>query len=98
VKFLLQCILLFAALSFLSASNAMRTIIKGATREKKGDGTRQRVTASAKVPKDWHAFLTHSENKKELFAFLSQETEHTQVPDGKDIYITSGKFLSNLLF
>ena len=65
---------------------------------KRGDGTRQRVTASAKVLKDCHAFFTHSENKKELLALLSQETEHTEVPDGKDIYITSGKFLSNLLF
>ena len=72
--------------------------IKGSTREKRGDGTRQHVTASAKVLKDWHAFLTHSENKKELVAFLSQETEHTQFLDGKDIYITSGKLLSNLLF
>ena len=30
--------------------------IKGGTREKRGSGTRQRVTGSAKVPRDWQKF------------------------------------------
>ena len=31
------------------------------------------VTGQGKIPKDWKAFLNSSENKIELFAFLTDE-------------------------
>jgi len=40
-------------------------------REKRGTGTRQRVSAAAKVPGNWQKFLANVDNKKELFSFLS---------------------------
>uniref|UniRef100_UPI00358F24FE uncharacterized protein n=1 Tax=Myxine glutinosa TaxID=7769 RepID=UPI00358F24FE len=41
-----------------------RTSIKATTREKRGTGTRQRVSGSAKVPGNWQNFLANAENKK----------------------------------
>ena len=41
--------------------------IKATTREKRGKGTRQRVSGSAKVPGNWQDFLSNAENKKALF-------------------------------
>ena len=49
--------------------------IEGATREKRGDGTRQRVTASAKVLKDWHAFLTHSKQTGTVHISEAEEAD-----------------------
>ena len=45
--------------------------IKNATREKHGRGFRYTVSGQGKIPKDWKAFLNISENKIELFAFLT---------------------------
>ena len=64
--------------------------IKGGTREKRGTGTRQRVSGSAKVPRNWQEFLTNIDNKKELFSFLSQKIREGHFPGDKDVYITAG--------
>ena len=50
--------------------------IKNATREKHGRGFRYTVTGQGKIPKDWKAFLNISENKIELFAFLTVVVTH----------------------
>ena len=50
--------------------------IKNATREKHGRGFRYTVTGQVKIPKDWKAFLNISENKIELFAFLTDVVTH----------------------
>ena len=50
--------------------------IKNATREKHGKGFRYTVTGQGKIPKDWKAFLNISENKIELFAFLTDVVTH----------------------
>ena len=50
--------------------------IKNATREKHGRGFRYTVTGQGKIPKDWKAFLNFSENKIELFAFLTDVVTH----------------------
>lgn len=64
--------------------------IKGGTREKRGSGTRQRISGTAKVPRDWQAFLANEDNKTELFSFLSTAlVTNGQFPDDKDVYITA---------
>ena len=64
--------------------------IKGATREKRGTGTRQRVSGTARIPGNWQKFLANVDNKKELFSFLSKKITEGQFPDDKDVYITAG--------
>ena len=63
--------------------------IKGGTREKRGTGIRQRVSATAKVPMNWQKFLADIDNKKELFSFLSRKTTEEKITDGNHMYITS---------
>jgi len=64
--------------------------IKGGTREKRGTGTRQRVSGNAKIPGNWQQFLANVDNKKELFSFLSAKITEGHFPDDKDVYITAG--------
>ncbi len=47
-----------------------------------------RVTSSGNLPKDWRGFLRDSENKTELFHFLSKEMTSTEMLPGKDLYST----------
>jgi hypothetical protein len=54
--------------------------IKGGTREKRGTGTRQRVSDTAKIPENWQKFLANVDNKKELFSFLSKKDNRRTVP------------------
>eukprot|EP00745_Piridium_sociabile_P034704 TRINITY_DN5991_c0_g1_i13.p1 TRINITY_DN5991_c0_g1~~TRINITY_DN5991_c0_g1_i13.p1 ORF type:complete len:843 (-),score=177.10 TRINITY_DN5991_c0_g1_i13:511-3039(-) len=70
--------------------------IKGGTREKRGTGTRQRVSGTAKIPGNWQTFLANSDNKKELFSFLSKKVTEGQFPDDKDVYITAGDQVNHL--
>lgn len=70
--------------------------IKGDTREKRGSGTRQRVTGAAKVPGEWEQFLSNAENKKELFAYLSTETTELNIQENKVVYITHGDQVLNI--
>ena len=47
------------------------------------------------MPKKWNDFLRVSENKQELFAFITDKVSLTKVPEGKSIYVTSGKTAIN---
>ena len=64
--------------------------IKEQTREKRGTGLRKRVTSDAIVPTDFKKFLRVSENKTELFLFLSTEAMKicTLSDADKDLYLT----------
>lgn len=64
--------------------------IKGNTREKRGTGTRQRISGTAKIPGNWQNFLANIDNKKELFSFLSKKIAEEYFPDDKNVYITAG--------
>ena len=64
--------------------------LKASTREKRGKGTRKRTAPSTVMPKNWKDFLRVNENKTELFAFLSRQTVHLSVAEGKEIYATDG--------
>ncbi|KAG7166090.1 hypothetical protein Hamer_G019870 [Homarus americanus] len=65
--------------------------LESSARARRGSGTRRRVTADAKVPSNRNIdFLRHSDNKLELFNFLT-----TKVPKGtypsKEICVTHGQ-------
>ena len=47
--------------------------LKKSTRSNRGAGIRLRVTGNGLLPKDWLSFLRCSENKKELFPYISQQ-------------------------
>lgn len=66
--------------------------LKSTTREKRGTGTRRRVTPSSKLPKNWKSFLRVNENKTELFQFLAKELESTSV-ENKELYTTYGEYV-----
>lgn len=47
--------------------------LKESTREKRGTGTRRKVSGQAKLPANWIQFLRNSTNKTELFQFLTEK-------------------------
>lgn len=47
--------------------------LKGTTRGKRGPGLRRKVHSTSVAPTNWKSFLRSSENKTELFRFLSTE-------------------------
>ena len=56
--------------------------LKNTTREKRGTGLRRKVTTISTAPSNWKSFLRSSENKTELFRFLSKEiceTSHGEI-------------------
>lgn len=59
--------------------------IKRDTLEKRGTGSRQRISGTAKIPGNWQNFLANVDNKKEPFSFLSKK-----ITDDKNVYITAG--------
>ena len=65
--------------------------IKRGARNKRGSCIRVKVSAQAKIPKRWENFLRDSRNKEKLFSFLTECLSSIEVPDGKVIFITSGK-------
>ena len=64
--------------------------LKATTRAQRGKGARKRVLPSATIPQNWQTFLRSDENKKELFAFLSQQAGKIET-DGKQVIVTNGK-------
>lgn len=68
--------------------------LKESTREKRGDGIRRRVSSQAKLPGNWMDFLRVSQNKEELFSFLTSKVAEYESPPGKELYITSGNVFS----
>ena len=61
--------------------------IKGKTREKRGTGQRRRIESSNVIPKDWHGFLRNSDNKTDLYAFLSNSVLSIIEPNGKEVVV-----------
>ncbi len=64
--------------------------LKVFTREKRGHGVRRKVSGNAKFPSKFQDFLRDSNNKKELFEFLTQKVLDCDYPPDKQVYITSG--------
>jgi hypothetical protein len=64
--------------------------LKESTREKRGKGVRRKVSGQAKLPSDWMNFLRDSQNKGELFSYLSGKVADHRFPEGKVVYITLG--------
>lgn len=65
--------------------------LKEGTREKRGKGIRRKVTSHAKLPSNWKDFLRDSNNKSELFAFLTSKISQFIFPTNKTVYVTSGQ-------
>jgi len=65
--------------------------LKNATREKRGCGTRRRVSSSTRIPGNWPGFLRNNENKQELFRFLAHECVDYETEDDKTIYSTANE-------
>ena len=61
--------------------------IKGETREKRGSGQRRRIEGTTLIPKDWQSFLRNSENKTELYAFLSNSVLSLMEPGNKEVIV-----------
>ena len=49
-----------------------KSSLKGTTRNKRGEGVRQRVALGNKLPRNWSCFLRNSQNKQELFQLLAE--------------------------
>ena len=64
--------------------------IKESTREKRGTGIRRKVAGKTKLPGKWPDFLRDSNNKQELFTFLSDKIAAKHFPEGKEVIVTSG--------
>ena len=64
--------------------------LKGTTREKRGTGTRKRVSSSAVMLKNWNEFFRVGGNKTELFVFLSEDAACRPQDYGKELYATRG--------
>ena len=64
--------------------------IKESTRDKRGKGNRQEVAGKNKVPSNWVDFLHESENKKQLFSFLSCKLATMECGEGNYLVTTAG--------
>ena len=60
--------------------------LKNATREKRGCGTRRRVSSSTGIQGNWPGFLRNNENKQELFRFLAQKCVDYETEASKTTY------------
>eukprot|EP00732_Lithocolla_globosa_P000245 Lithocolla_globosa_v1_NODE_60_length_7376_cov_322.464554.p6 type:complete len:178 gc:universal NODE_60_length_7376_cov_322.464554:5474-6007(+) len=57
---------------------------------KSGESTRRKVEGSARLPRNFPAFLRDSKNKTELSVFLSQKIAAYEYPQGKQVIATLG--------
>ena len=64
--------------------------IKAGTRIERRTGTRHHVSASSNIPSDWNNFLRDSNNKVELFQFLSSKVQNMFLIGSKSVFATSG--------
>ncbi|KAE8740339.1 hypothetical protein FOCC_FOCC014156 [Frankliniella occidentalis] len=62
--------------------------LKNATREKRGEGIRTKVTMNTKLPRQWPKFLRDSQNKDELFNLLAKHLVNVNW-DGKIFAVTN---------
>ena len=63
--------------------------LKETTRQKRETGVSKKVAPGTKIPKQWVDFLRNTENKKELFLFLSSQIRNQNV--SKAFYMTEGE-------
>uniref|UniRef100_UPI00358F36DD uncharacterized protein n=1 Tax=Myxine glutinosa TaxID=7769 RepID=UPI00358F36DD len=70
--------------------------LKEATHEKRGTGSRLKVGNQTKIPAKWVEFLKVSENKEELFAYLTAEATKMALPPGKRLVMTGQDAESDL--
>ncbi|CAG2187553.1 unnamed protein product [Mytilus edulis] len=66
--------------------------LKASERSRRGKGIRRRVLPDSKVPGNWEAFLRVDENKKELFAYISEQLVSRDIvfDEEKQIVSTTG--------
>lgn len=65
--------------------------LKESTRQKRGQGIRQKVGAMTKLPRKFCDFLKDSKNKEELFQMLAESIKSTPFEEGKQVYATKGR-------
>ena len=63
--------------------------LKASTRVKRGSGVRRKVVGTSKTQKAWNSFLRDSDNKTELFTFLSQLI--VTIETNKQVFVTLGE-------
>ncbi|KAG7174276.1 hypothetical protein Hamer_G003200 [Homarus americanus] len=63
----------------------------GGIRCNRGKGIRRRVTASGPLPSNWQNFFRNSDNKEELFCFLSEQVMQLVVKENKQLVVTDKK-------
>lgn len=68
--------------------------LKSTAREKRGSGTRTRVVATTKIPRNWQEFLRVDDNKTELFHFLAEAASKI-IHRGKQIVTYDDHVLCN---
>ena len=64
--------------------------LKNCTREKRGQGTRLKVSGHTKLPRNFQDFLRDAMNKQELFGFLTSCVSF--ISTAKVICVTSGMY------
>ena len=70
--------------------------LKATTHDKRGKGTRRRVTPQAKVPGNWNDFLNDNFHKAELNVYLAETLVVMTYEPEKQLYVTKNeKVLSN---
>jgi len=68
--------------------------LKQQVRMTRGEGSRKRVLKNTTIPKNWSSFLRNSDNKRELFCYISEQLEKIDIGH-KAIYTT---YLDRVLF
>eukprot|EP00794_Sanderia_malayensis_P001931 gene1931-2195_t len=71
--------------------------LKDVPRESRGAGIRRKVSESAKIPGNFRDFLSLSDNKRELFSFLSYKLVAAPLLEGKSLFVTNENFQASLL-
>ncbi|KAG7169067.1 hypothetical protein Hamer_G026031 [Homarus americanus] len=65
--------------------------LKATVRCNHGKGIRRCVTVSGPLPSNWQNFLCNSDNKEELFSFLSKQFMQLVVKESKQLVVTDKK-------
>ena len=61
--------------------------LKQQVRMTRGEDSRRRVLRNTAIPKSWSSFLRNSDNKRELFCYISEQIEKMEIGN-KVIYTT----------
>ena len=63
--------------------------LKELTQIHRGSGLRTKVSGQAKLLRKWNDFLRDARNKKELYDFLTDIVKNMEIPENKEVFITS---------